>query len=473
MIYLYLLIALTTTFLLTFLFLFLRIRKQNIKLKKEIETNKDNEQYIYNLEILPMGVIIVDNNDKIQYVNKIAKNNWFFFNDAIFSDIIEKNFQKKENFQDNHIYSNSSKEYCKLSTFNTTFKNSPSRIIFIQSYSESAKYLELQNNNNTLLEKLSALEKNILEYRQYKEKFDIIFNNVNELVAIIDESGNFIEYNRNWAQQLEYSNHEIAQLKYFKFLEKSDIEVEQKLLTENYYNPQTNISEIKLITNNGRELYFDRFFKLLKYNNNDLILLTLTDINDRKNKEKERIEHQQIIWDRNKQKEEKDRMRVRLVVEKEIGRIKNMRLQQEIEHKKKELTTRTMFLSKKNDVLHQVKTHLEKLVEEGQLTSKKLIGPVINTINESLDIENDWNIFKSNLESVHPDFFINLQNLGTNNLSPNDIKHLAYMKMNTSVKEIARLFFITEKAVRMTRYRIKKKLGLDHEQSLSKFIEKL
>ena len=48
----------------------------------------------------------------------------------------------------------------------------------------------------------------------------------------------------------------------------------------------------------------------------------------------------------------------------------------------------------------------------------------------------------------------------------------AYLKMDLSSKEIAPLLNITVRSVEMTRYRIRKKLGLSREDNLTEFLQK-
>jgi len=51
-----------------------------------------------------------------------------------------------------------------------------------------------------------------------------------------------------------------------------------------------------------------------------------------------------------------------------------------------------------------------------------------------------------------------------------DLKHCAYIKMNIDNYELARILNVEMKSLQMTRYRLKKKLSLEQEQSLREFI---
>ena len=55
-------------------------------------------------------------------------------------------------------------------------------------------------------------------------------------------------------------------------------------------------------------------------------------------------------------------------------------------------------------------------------------------------------------------------------LTPADLQLCAYLKMNLSSKEIASLLNITLRGVEIRRYRLRKKLHLDHNTNLVEFI---
>lgn len=74
---------------------------------------------------------------------------------------------------------------------------------------------------------------------------------------------------------------------------------------------------------------------------------------------------------------------------------------------------------------------------------------------------------------INPLFFSELKALSNNQLTSLDLKYCAYFYLGLSHKEIAANLNIEPKSVRMTKYRIKKKLRLDKETPLEAFLEKL
>lgn len=55
-------------------------------------------------------------------------------------------------------------------------------------------------------------------------------------------------------------------------------------------------------------------------------------------------------------------------------------------------------------------------------------------------------------------------------LSPNDLRFCAYLRLNLTSKEIAPLLNISIKSVETRRYRLRKKLNLEHEDNLVSYI---
>ncbi len=85
---------------------------------------------------------------------------------------------------------------------------------------------------------------------------------------------------------------------------------------------------------------------------------------------------------------------------------------------------------------------------------------------------NNWNEFKKYFENVHPNFFTELTKKH-NNLSQNDLKICAFIKLNMSSKEIAQILNVNNKTVDIARYRLRKKMNLDKEDNLYKIISEI
>ncbi|MEG1405339.1 MAG: hypothetical protein RSC34_01850, partial [Alistipes sp.] len=94
----------------------------------------------------------------------------------------------------------------------------------------------------------------------------------------------------------------------------------------------------------------------------------------------------------------------------------------------------------------------------------------INSFIESnLDAGNDWKMFLINFEQKHTGFFRILKERYPD-LTNNDLRLCACLKLHLDSKEIAALMNLTVRAVENSRYRLRKRLGLQSAQNLNDFL---
>ncbi|WP_369992437.1 triple tyrosine motif-containing protein [Winogradskyella sp.] len=168
---------------------------------------------------------------------------------------------------------------------------------------------------------------------------------------------------------------------------------------------------------------------------------------------------QQKLLDR----KERERELELLENQRQIVEFKNKNLQLDIDNKNRELGTATMNLVRRNELLNDIKDKLSK--------SKSLdeVKGVIKMINSSLNNTSDWKLFEEAFNNVDKDFMKKVKSLHPS-ITTNDLRLCAYLRLNLSSKEIAPLLNISHKSVEVKRYRLRKKMGLDHEQSLTNYI---
>src|SRR5690606_12477332 len=94
---------------------------------------------------------------------------------------------------------------------------------------------------------------------------------------------------------------------------------------------------------------------------------------------------------------------------------------------------------------------------------------LIRLIKEVEKENQDWDNFALHFNNVNSDFFNKLKDKFPD-LTPNELKLCALIKMNLSSKEIAQLMNITIKAVEVGRYRLRKKLHISSETNLYDFL---
>ena len=155
--------------------------------------------------------------------------------------------------------------------------------------------------------------------------------------------------------------------------------------------------------------------------------------------------------------------------EREIIKLKNESLKNEIKLKSKQLANTAIALVKKNEILLILKKELllHKSSFENQYSFRKLIKQIDNSIEH----EDEWEIFEYNFNQVHDEFFNQLK-VKFEDLTHKDLKICAYVKMNLTTKEIAPLMNISIRGVETHRYRLKRKLNLTKNESLTSFLQK-
>jgi len=163
------------------------------------------------------------------------------------------------------------------------------------------------------------------------------------------------------------------------------------------------------------------------------------------------------------EKKERELELEQLESQRQVMEFKNKNLHLDIENKNRELGMATMNLVKRNELLNNIKEELTK--------SKSLneVKNVIQLINSSLNNTSDWKLFEEAFNNVDKDFMKKIKSMHPS-ITTNDLRLCAYLRLNLSSKEIAPLLNISHKSVEVKRYRLRKKMGLDHDQSLSDYI---
>lgn len=164
---------------------------------------------------------------------------------------------------------------------------------------------------------------------------------------------------------------------------------------------------------------------------------------------------------RNKHKNEK-----KLIFERQQLELK--RQNQILELKNKELTTSALQLIEKEEFLANLKDKLSKQ------TTDNIDIRVINRMVKSIqgNPTNNWKEFEARFTQINQSFYQNLNNKFPS-LGQTDLKICALIKLNFSSKEMSSLLGISIESVHTSRYRLRKKLGLERNESLTEFINSI
>ncbi|AWI27316.1 helix-turn-helix and ligand-binding sensor domain-containing protein [Flavobacterium pallidum] len=139
-------------------------------------------------------------------------------------------------------------------------------------------------------------------------------------------------------------------------------------------------------------------------------------------------------------------------------------LELEIQTKSSEVAGKSLSIAKQSEMIENIQHLLESEDDISKLKNEIRKVVKINSVNK-----HEWETFETNLNQIHNEFIINLTKKFPS-LTSKDIRLCIYLKMNLSSKEIAPMMNISFRGVELHRYRLRKKLNLNQEENLNKFM---
>lgn len=141
-------------------------------------------------------------------------------------------------------------------------------------------------------------------------------------------------------------------------------------------------------------------------------------------------------------------------------------VEKDLNHKKVELLNKSNFIAERNKSLN----YLLETVDNPNNTKTFSSDDIKQKIKVILKHENRNDRFEKHFEDVYPGFFKSLIAISKSNLTQNDLRLCAYLKMNQGTDEISQLTGVSVRTVESKKYRLKKKLSFNKDQSLITFI---
>ena len=321
-------------------------------------------------------------------------------------------------------------------------------------YSEKGDYLRAHNESKYSKYKLKDSPFDLVVHHEREIKLFLDQDSLYKALESLDRGIKLCRLNGMQIQELSLMETKVEIMKRHK-LERSALDIanliiekkgeinseRMKVLLESLsYRQELNVKREMLKEAKARELYLYTFSVLSFF----LVLLF-------------------AIYFSNKSKDNILKTRV-LEQEKQIA-------ENELKNKESELIEMSTFIVAKNDLLESIQKELSyhtSLIENK--SDRKLMEPLKRKIKDKVDDSADWEKFQLQFTVAYPGFVekLNSQFLA---LKSEDIKLCCYLKMNMSTREIARLSGLTVRAVENKRYRLRKKLELDTETSLDKFLK--
>ncbi len=155
--------------------------------------------------------------------------------------------------------------------------------------------------------------------------------------------------------------------------------------------------------------------------------------------------------------------------EREIIKLRNEKLNSELDYKTKELALSALHLIRKNEDIVEIKNILGEIAVNTTPEDKAKIFKVLKLIDTKLEDGSNWEYFEYNFNLIHDNFLKRMADKHPD-INQNDLKICAYIRMNLSTKEIANLLNISYRTIESTRYRMRKKMCLDNDKTLNEYI---
>ncbi|AMR33573.1 hypothetical protein A0256_20160 [Mucilaginibacter sp. PAMC 26640] len=156
--------------------------------------------------------------------------------------------------------------------------------------------------------------------------------------------------------------------------------------------------------------------------------------------------------------------------EKEVVKLKNEKLQSEVEFQNAELASAALNLVQKKEFLLKVKEELQHLQKSGkEVVETGEIKKILKLLAGENKINEEWEQFSVHFDKVHAGFLTIIKERYPS-INQQELKLCAYLIMNLSSKEIAQLMAISVRGVEISRYRLRKKLQIPTEINLFEFL---
>lgn len=141
-----------------------------------------------------------------------------------------------------------------------------------------------------------------------------------------------------------------------------------------------------------------------------------------------------------------------------------------IHEKDNKIAEHIMFANEVNhflkNILNNIHDFCKKAPDSDSLHKKtnKLISDIENRIKGT-----GWQKYSGAFNDLHPEFTRKILKLHPD-LTPTELELCKMARLGLSIKELAALMFVTPESMRVSRSRLRKKLGLESEQNLQSYL---
>ena len=161
-----------------------------------------------------------------------------------------------------------------------------------------------------------------------------------------------------------------------------------------------------------------------------------------------------------------------LIVEQKLQEEENKRLNSEINYKMRELTTVALHLSNRNEFITFIKEKIKDLRTNSSVKNRNRITKLLAEINSMSQITKELSNLNKEVDKYNIKFLQILEERYPK-LTEKDRRTCTFLRMGLASKEISTLCHIEINSVIQNRYRLRKKLDLNKNDDLVKFLKDL
>ncbi len=160
-----------------------------------------------------------------------------------------------------------------------------------------------------------------------------------------------------------------------------------------------------------------------------------------------------------------------LELEKQNLELEKSNLKQELDFRNKELATNVMYLLKKNEFITSITEKLLGIKDFLSIENKKWVQDIVREMKSNVD-NTVWGEFEMRFQQVHEDFYTRIKDQYPD-LTPNEKKICAFLRLNMTTKEISSITFQSIKSIQVARTRLRKKMGMTRDENLISYLQEL
>lgn len=308
-------------------------------------------------------------------------------------------------------------------------KNIPFKITSIKVFEQIDRILlSIETSNNSLQTK-----------KVDRNTFDTIFE-MNALgISLVNKANQIITVNHRFCEILGYEQNELQGLSFLDITHPDDRNIDILQTVENSASKWVSF-EKRYVKKSGEIIWASISISVIENNKSDIFYIaTIRNITG----EQASIQKERQLFIQ----------------------------QSKLEANQRELAANALEVSRTNRFLQEIENNLKDIVSTDEPTNKK-IQTIIRQISTELQSKENPNSFELYFRNIHPTFFEKLTKQSTK-LTPNELRHCAYIKMQLTNKEVADMMFVQPRTVEIARYRIKQKLDLPKKMKLTAYINSL